>query len=158
MKNKSYKEQIGRRSDALFGPPENMDLAEAVENLKAAGVEPEELCKRMYEKLCIAAQAYRVRNEPVPPRLRKALEDLRPNTLPARNQEELERTANSTISRVLDAVKAPFTLTPHFAGLTLNQSFRHKTSEQPIEDQRIINRLEKELLKDLEKEEKENQD
>jgi hypothetical protein len=45
-------------SDALFCAPETMDPVDAVEDLKAVGIEPDELCIRMYDKLCIEARAY----------------------------------------------------------------------------------------------------
>lgn len=157
MKNKRQNERLDRMSDALFGAPEDVSLADAIENLKAVGIEPEDLCKRMYDKLCLVAQSYRLRKEELPSRLRKAMEDLRPDTLPARNREDLDRAANSTVSRILDAVKGPLTLASSMASLTLNPSFRNKAAEQPPEDRRIIDRLEKELLNDLENEEKENQ-
>jgi hypothetical protein len=156
MKNKSHNERLDRISNALFGSPEDMDIAEAVEDLKVAGIEPEELCNRMYERLCIVAREYRLRQEDVPPILRKALDDLRPSTSPARTQEELDRQADSTISRLVNAVKARFTMSSVSSGLTLSSSFRNKKSEKSAKDQRTIDRLEKELLNDLGKEEKDD--
>jgi hypothetical protein len=158
MKNKSRNERLESMSDALFGSPENMDLTEAVESLQDAGIDPEELCNRMYERLCIAARAYRMRQEEVPPLLRKALNDLRPSLAPARTPEELDRRADSVISRIVSATKAPLSLPSDLSGLTLNPSFRKKKSEESARDQRIIDSLEEELLADLEKEEKKDQD
>ena len=157
MRNKSQKEDIDRYN-ALFCAPEDMELAEAVEDLTAADVDSEELCNRMYERLCIEARAYRMRQEAVPPLLRKALDDLRPATLPARTQEELDRQADSTISRILSAVKSSFSVPADVAGLKLSQSFRNKKLGRSAKDRRIIDGLEEELVDDLGREEKDDRD
>jgi hypothetical protein len=149
-------ERVDRMSDALFGAPETMDLVEAVEDLKAVGIEPDELCARMYDKLCREAQAYRLRQEEVPPLLRKALESLRPNTAPPRTQVELDRRASSTVAGILAAVKARLSRVTNLNGLTLSPSFRNKKLEKSAKDQQIIDRLENELLADLEKEVKDD--
>jgi hypothetical protein len=149
-------ERLDRMSEALFGAPETMDLVDAVEDLKAVGIEPDELCVRMYDRLCIEAQAYRLRREEVPPLLKRALENLRPNTLPPRTQVELDCRASSTVSGIVDAVKARLSRTTNLTGFTLGASFRNKKSEKSARDQQIIDRLENELLADLEKEEKED--
>lgn len=159
MNTRKQNERLDRMSEALFGAPENIELVDAVEDLKTVGIEPEELCGRMYEKLCVEAQAYRLRQEAVPPLLRKALESLRPNTAPPRTQVELDRQASSTVSQILDAVKARFMLPSNSSsGLTLSPSFRNKKSEKSTKDQQIIERLENELLSDLEDEAKEDAD
>ena len=158
MKSRKQNERLDRMSDALFGAPENMDLANAIEDLKAVGIEPEGLCIRMYDKLCTEAQTYRLRQEEVPPLLKKALESLRPNTVPARTQVELDRRATSTVSGIVAAVKARLTRTANLSGLTLSPSFRNKKSEKSAKDQQIIDRLENELISDLQKEEKEDAD
>ena len=157
MNTRKQNERLDRMSEALFGAPESIELVDAVEDLKTVGIEPEELCRRMYERLCVEAQAYRLRNENVPSLLKKALESFRPNTAPARTQAELDRQAGSAVSQILDAVKARFNLPPNsLSGLTLSQSFRNKKSEKSTKDQQIIDRLENELLSDLENEEKED--
>jgi hypothetical protein len=157
MNTRKQNERLDRMSEALFGAPENIELVDAVEDLKTVGIEPEELCNRMYERLCVEAQAYRLRNENVPSLLKKALESFRPNTAPARTQAELDRQAGSAVSQILDAVKARFKLPPNsLSGLTLSPSFRNKKSEKSTKDQQIMDRLENELLSDLENEEKED--
>lgn len=158
MNTRKQNERLDRMSDALFGAPETMHLVDAVEDLKTVGIEPDELCIRMYDKLCAEAQAYRLRQEEVPPLLKKALESLRPNTLPPRTQVELDRRASSAVSGIVDAVNARLSLAANLSGLTLSPSFRNKKSEESAKDQRIIDRLENELLADLEKEQKEDAD
>src|SRR5580698_8691233 len=105
MTNRREKERLEELSNALFGSPEDLSLEDALETLKLAEIDPEELCDRMYQKLLLEARAYRNRQEQVPPRLRKALENLRPPTAAPRSQDELDRTASATIARIVDAVK-----------------------------------------------------
>lgn len=154
MKKKNRDERLSQVSDALFGSPSDISAAEAIEDLEAAGVNREDLHSRMYEKLCALAREYRLKQEQVPVPLRKALEELRTRMGPPRTKEEMDRRADSTISKLLDAVKSP--ISRAFPKLEFNTSFRNKAAEQPAGDRRIIENLEKELASDLEKEEKEH--
>jgi hypothetical protein len=70
----------------------------------------------------------------------------------------LDRRASSAVSGIVDAVNARLSLAANLSGLTLSPSFRNKKSEESAKDQRIIDRLENELLADLEKEQKEDAD
>lgn len=158
MKNKDRNEALSQLSDALFGSAKDISSADAAEDLEAAGVNREELCARMYNKLCVVAREYRLRQEEVPPRLKKVLEDLRKVVGPPRTREEMDRRADSTISKLLDLVNTKIASGAALAGLAFQASFRHKASEQPAEDRRIIESLEKELISDLKNEEKENHD
>ena len=157
MKNKNRDERLNQLSNALFGAPHELSAEEAAEDLEVAGINREELCARMYEKLCIVAREYRMRQEAVPHLLAKALEDLRKRVGPPRTKEEAERQADSTIAKLLDGVKAPLA-TFGKSELVFNASFRNRASEQSLDDRRIIEELEKELAKDIDNEEKENQD
>jgi hypothetical protein len=149
MSRKDRNENNKLLSDALFGSPEEMDITEALETLADAGLEPGDLCNKMYEKMCAVAQEFRLRKEEVPPLLRKAIADLRPASLPARTQAELDKRADSVISRIVEAVRSSLTLPDRVSSLALSQSFRLKKSEKSVTDQRIIDRLETQLLKDL---------
>jgi hypothetical protein len=139
----------------LFGVPDEISHADAVEDLEAASVDREELCHRMYDRLSVLARDYRLKGEEPPHLLKKALEDLRKRFGPPRTKEEFDRRADSTISKVLDAVKAR----PKFRlpKLAFTSEFRNKTSEQSAEDRHIIENLEEELERDLD-EEQENHD
>jgi hypothetical protein len=152
MTNKRQKQRLEEIADALFGSPEDLTLADALETLRLAEISPDELCDRTYNKLLIKARAYRIRQEEVPPRLRKALEDLRPATAAPRSQEELDRAASASISRIVEAVKGHF----KFSDFALSTSYRNKKAEESAKDQKIINDLEKELADSLRN--KENDD
>lgn len=158
MKNKSRKERLEEISNALFGPPEDLSLEDALETLKLADINPEGLCDRTYNELLLKARAYRTRQEAVPPRLKKALEDLRPATAEPRSQEELDRSALATVSRIIDAVRGRLKLSSNGPDFALSTSYRNKKSEKSAKDQRTIDRLEKELLNELGEEEKGDQD
>jgi hypothetical protein len=158
LKNKKHNERLNPISNALFGAPDDLSPAEAVEDLEAAGIEREDLYIRMYEKLCAVAREYLMRQEGLPPLLRRALDDLRKRVGPPKTKEEADRRADSTITRLLEAVKAPLANTFGTREPVLNASFRNRTSEQSTEDRNIIEKLEKELASDIDSEEKENQD
>ena len=70
--------KIKQDSDALFGTAEELTGAEADEVLRAAGIDVEQLKRQAYERLYREAQSYWNKNEELPPRLKKALADLRP--------------------------------------------------------------------------------
>jgi hypothetical protein len=154
VKNKSRNERLDKISDALYGSPEELTAAEAAEDLEAAGVDREELHCRMYDKLCLLAQGYRLKGEEPPHHLAKAVEELRKKVGQPRTREEFERRADSTVSKLLDGVRARLAGSPKLA---FSNQFRRQTSEQSPEDQKIIERLEREIEKDLD-EEKENSD
>jgi hypothetical protein len=156
MKNKNRNERLNKISDALFGAPEELSNADAAEDLEVTGVDREELCARMYERLCAEAKEYRLDGKQVPPLLRKALEDLRKRAGPPRTSEEMNNRADSKISKLLEAVRVPLSQATVGRGLAFSVSYRNKT-DQPATDQQIIERLEKRLTKEME-EEKDNRD
>jgi hypothetical protein len=158
LKNKNRNERLEQLSEALFGAPADLSPTEAAEDLEVAGVDREELFARMYDSLCGVAREYRLRQEEVPPLLRKALEDLRKKAGPPRTKEEMDRRADSTISKLLDLVNARLPAGAALSQLAFQASFRNKASGQPEEDRQIIENLERELMSDLENEEKENHD
>jgi hypothetical protein len=157
MKKMNQHDRLDRLSDALFGPPGDLDVEEAAVNLRAAGIEPADVCRRMYARLCLTAQAYRLKQEPLPPLLKKALDDLRQYAANPKTQEDLDRGAISTISHIIDAVKTPFAVHSQLSNLVLSPAFRNKKAELSAKDQSTMDRLEKELLEDLAREEKDNQ-
>ena len=77
------------------------------------------------------------------------LADLRPASLPARTQAELDKRTDSVMSRIVEAVRSSLTLPDRVSSLALSQSFRLKKSEKSVTDQQIIDRLETQLLEDL---------
>jgi hypothetical protein len=148
---KNRNERLNKISDALFGAPEELTDAEAAEDLEAAGIDREELCARMYERLCAEARDYRLKGKNVPPLLRKALDDLRKRAGPPRTAEEMNDRANSKISKILEAVRAPLSHVTSEGQPAFSVSYRNK-GEQAAEDREIIEKLEKQLTKDMEKE------
>jgi hypothetical protein len=155
VKNKGRNERLDKISDALYSSPEDLTAADAAEDLEAAGVDREALHRRMYDKLCLLVQGYRLKGEEPPHHLAKAVEELRKKVGQPRTKEEFERRANSTVSKLLDRVRTR----PSFGTATLafGTHFRNQASQQSQEDQKIIENLEQELEKDLD-EEKDNSD
>lgn len=154
MKNKNRNERLNEISDALFGAPEELGDADAAEDLETAGVDREELCARMYERLCAEAKDYRLNGKQVPLLLRKALEDLRKRAGPPRTSEEMNNRADSKIAKLFESIRLPLSQATGEGVLAFSVSYRNK-KEQPAKDQQIIERLEKRLTKEME-EEKDN--
>jgi hypothetical protein len=152
MKKRDRSQRQDLVSDAILGAPEKMNVAEALENLGDAGIDADELRNRTYDKLCAVAQEIRLRNEIVPALLRKAIDDLRPASFPPKTQADLDRRADSTISRIIASTQAAFASTKQASAPVFSPSFRSKKKEKSIADQRIIDRLETELIQDLARE------
>ena len=145
MTSRREKEKLQQLSETLFGPPEDLSLDDVVEILKTADIDPRALRDRTYQRLLLEARAYRSRQQEVPALLRKALEDLRPESAAPRSQGELDRAASATLSRVFDAVRIRFQ--PQMPELAT--AYRNKKPDESAKDQKIISELEQELMRDL---------
>lgn len=84
-------------SDSLYGPPEEMSLAEAEGLLRAAGVEPDAVLDRIRERL-VAAENSRGSQ---PDAVTQAIEQLRSRT----ETPDLLGEAQRTIARLLEEVR-----------------------------------------------------
>jgi len=154
VKGNRWNDRLDKVSDALYGASDELTTAEAADDLVAAGVDREELYRRIFDKLCLLARTYRLKEQAVPHRLGKAIEDLRKKVGEPRTKEEFERRADSTISKLLDSVRGrSLSGTPRLA---FSSHFRHLMSEQTPEDQRIIEKLERELETDLNEEQEDS--
>ena len=105
MTTRRDREEFEELSNSLFGAPEELSLEDVLETLKWADIDSEALCERAYYRLLLKARDYRTRQEEIPARLRKAIEDLRPASAKPRSQDELDRAASATLSKLLDAVR-----------------------------------------------------
>lgn len=151
MTTRRDREEFEKLSNSLFGAPEELSLEDVLETLKWADIDSEALCERAYYRLLLKARDYRTRQEEIPARLRKAIEDLRPASAKPRSQDELDRAASATLSKLLDAVRSRV-LPPSIPDLAA--SYRSKKAGESSNDQSIISDLEKELLRDLSDEDK----
>ena len=147
--SREVKNRITKLSDRLFGDPEEVDATEADELLAAAGLDTSELENRMYSRLHQEAQKYWMKQEALPPLLKKALADLRPATAPARNESELAQQAKSSVERLCEAAKLlPALLqgqTPTFATAYRRKGELTDTDKELIEQTKID--LQKKLRK-----------
>lgn len=87
--------------EELVGGVAELEVEEADELLAAAHIDAQALRETMYQKLSAQARAFRARGESLPRLLEEALEDLRPEWAPARNEEELAKQAKSKITALL---------------------------------------------------------
>jgi hypothetical protein len=93
--------RLNKMSEAVFGGPDEINRDEARELLRSAGMDADTIADAVYAKLYKQAQEYWMANKPLPPLLKKAIEDLRPSTTPPRNEKEMATQAKARIERVI---------------------------------------------------------
>lgn len=139
--SREVKNRITKLSDRLFGDPAEVDATEADELLTAAGVDGSELENRMYSRLHHEAQKYWMKQEALPPLLKKALASLRPANAPARNESELAQQAKSSVERLIEVARLLPTLlqdqTPSFATAYRRKGELTDSDEDLIEKAKI---------------------
>jgi hypothetical protein len=147
-------EQINQRikrwntiSERLFGEAEEMETAEAEELLKAAGIEPALLKASLYQKMQERSETYAGTGRPVPPLVRKALEDLRPPPArPDREDTGASRTARLAIQHLFDEIAAlPQRLSAGFVPV-FTAAYRNRT-ELSARDKKTLDKIARDLRK-----------
>jgi hypothetical protein len=98
---------LNKLSEAVFGGPEAINQEEARELLRSAGIDPDTMADAVYARLYKRAQGYWMANKPLPPLLKKAIEDLRPSTAPPRSEQEMTTQAKARIERVMEQSRLP---------------------------------------------------
>ena len=99
--------RLNKLSDAVFGGPEEISREEARELLRSAGIDADTIADAVYARLYKQAQEYWMAQKPLPPLLKKAIEDLRPPTASPRNEKEMATQAKARIERVLEQSRHP---------------------------------------------------
>jgi hypothetical protein len=140
-------------SDAIFGEPEELERQELDETLLANGVSIEATRLRVYERLRAEARPYWMAQKDLPPALKRALEEFRPDSAPVRSDKELGRRAESRIEHLLNFAVANLPPTSSIGREAFSASFRNQKAEKSAKDQETIDRLEKELMDSLQQEE-----
>ncbi|MCI0724930.1 MAG: hypothetical protein L0338_39100 [Acidobacteria bacterium] len=122
----------------LFGGIDEIPADEAEELLRAAGIDPNALGKRMYDMLASQANAFRMKGQALPPLLEEALEDLRPESARPRTEEELKKQASGKLSTLL--TQLGHTLAP----VQLSFAYRNK-QDLSEKDKRFLDSLAKKV-------------
>lgn len=91
-------------SNCLFGEATEVGPAEAVEMLQAAGIDPARLKAALYGKALARSAQYSKAGEPLPPLLRQALFDLRPDS--GGDEATVAQAARLAIARLLEEIRA----------------------------------------------------
>jgi hypothetical protein len=99
--------RLNKLSEAVFGGPEEISREEACELLRSAGLDADTIADGVYARLYKQAQGYWMANKPLPPLLKRAIEDLRPSTAPPRNEKEMATQAKARIERVIERSRHP---------------------------------------------------
>jgi hypothetical protein len=135
--------RVNKLSDAVFGDFSEVAGDEIPGLLDAAGVNTDEFEDRLYRRLYERAQKYWLAQQALPPLLKKALDDLRPATAPARNEKELAKQAKSVVERAVEQARL---LSQLIGGqeLSFSSSYRNK-SEISTKDKSILDQVQREL-------------
>jgi len=129
MKNRTPEEarnRISRLSKALFGTLDEIGEEEAEQLLNEAGLNSEAINERVYKRLYSETQRYWIAKKDLPALLKKALEDLRPLSAPARNEVELSRQARAGVERIVEKAKLLASALVPETALTFAESYRNK--------------------------------
>lgn len=126
--------------DNLSGRPTDIDAIEAKDLLRAGNVHPEDLKRRLYERLDNLAKRHAMKGQPLTPLLKQALGDFRPALASSRRERELIRNARSSIRHLIDQAKRVSSLLEELPELTFASAFRSKHS---------LSAADKQILEDL---------
>jgi hypothetical protein len=138
--------RVALLSDNLFGAPNEMDLAEAEDLLRAAHIVPGELKARFHARFDALAKAHAAKGERVPALLKQALADFRPGVRESRAERELVREAQVSIRHLLQQANQLPQLLANLPRLTLSAAYRNK-QELSQRDKTLLD----EVAEDLER-------
>lgn len=136
-------ERWDRLSDRLFGEPSDVGSAEAEELLSAAGLDPQGFKNRLCHKMLKRAEEYSRVGRPLPPLLRQAIEELRPDQAEG---SSVSSKAQVVITRLLKEIEE---LPKRLSGgvmPTFSAAYRNK-KELSARDKRVLDRVAEDLRK-----------
>ena len=118
--------RIAFLSDRVLGPPNEIDVAEAEDLLRALNIDPRELKAEFHRRFDALAKQYAGRGERLPSLLKQALGDFRPGVSDSRAERELLREAQAAIRQMLRQVTRLPQLLLQLPNLTLATAYRTK--------------------------------
>ena len=108
MSTKPFDERLARLnklSERVFGEAAEVEPAEAEELLNAAGIDPRRLKNQLCHKMLKRAEEYSRAGRPLPPLLKQAIEDLRPDRDKRVEASSLPSTARLVVTRLLKEIE-----------------------------------------------------
>lgn len=136
--------RLNREAEGIFGDPAEVDAAEAEELLRAAGIDPARLKANLYEKFRERGGSYSEAGRPLPPRLRQALEDLRPSAQTGEEESPLARAAKLHVGRLLAQIRNLPNLLKMDGKPAFTAAYRNRT-ELSARDKKVLDRIADEL-------------
>jgi hypothetical protein len=145
-----FDERLGRLnklSDGVFGEAAEVDSSESEELLRAAGIDPDQLKGAMYQRMRETGREYSEAGKPLPPLLKRALEDLQPPAARHLDENDLARTAEAVVARLLEEVRnlPSLLLDGHFTPV-FTAAYRKKKQLSP-RDKKLLDDVADELQK-----------
>jgi hypothetical protein len=140
--------RLKKLSESLLGGADEIDYAEADQIIGAAGASVSSVKANMYARLYKQAQEYWKAGNTLPPLLKKALDDLRPITEPARSEKELQNQAQVRVEGIVEQIKAIFSVLqvkePEFVAAYRNKGEISDTDKRTLDE--ITQDLRKRLM------------
>jgi hypothetical protein len=137
-------QRVALLSDKVFGAPNEMDVVEAEDLLRAADIDPGELRARLHARFDGLAKAYAAKGQRVPPLLKQALADLRPGVSHSRAERELLREAQTSICHLLKQANQLPQLLLKLPSPTLAAAYRSK-KELSEQDKKLLDEVAEDL-------------
>jgi hypothetical protein len=139
-------QRVAVLSDKVSGAPNEMDVVEAEDLLRAADIDPEELKARFHARFDGLAKTYAAKGQRVPPLLKQALADFRSGVSHSRAERELLREAQTSIRHLLKQVKQLPQLLAKLPSPRLAAAYRSK-KELSEQDKKLLD----EVVEDLQR-------
>ena len=136
--------RVALLSDTVLGAPNEMDVAEAEELLRAADIDPQDLKARFHARFDNLAKAHAAKGQRVPPLLKQALADFRPGVSDSRAEREWVREAQISIRLLLKQAKQLPQLLAKLPSLTVSTAYRNK-KELSEQDRKLLDDVAKDL-------------
>ena len=133
--------RLTRASEGVFGEPAEVDAAEAEELLQAAGIDPARIKANLYARF---QEKYSEAGTPLPPRVRQALEDLRPGANAGGEGSVLARAAKLHVDRLLAEIKNLPNLLKMGGTPAFTAAYRNRT-ELSAHDKKVLDKIADEL-------------
>lgn len=137
-------EQLDRLSEGLLGDPSEVGSIEAEELLQAAGLDPRKLKNRLCQRMLKRAEEYSHAGRPLPPLLKQAIEDLRPDRDKRVAANSAPATARLAVTRLLQEIAE---LPKRLSGgvmPTFSAAYRNK-KELTARDKKVLDRVAEDL-------------
>src|SRR5580704_12956520 len=148
LNKREIRNRICKISDALLGQPEEIGPEEAEELLRVVEFNIDAVSANVYRRLYKEAQQYWIAGKTLPPLLKRALDNLRPLTEPARNEQELGKQAKARVERIVEEANV-FPLMSQTQAPQFQVFAYRKKTELTKKDRSLLDEIAEEMKNDV---------